>query len=141
MDDLASFDYRPTFDVPDMVSKTLRARYAPENSVTGALGRTVFDTGVLWEKLDMLEEHIQSDPTTQTLIVGSAAAGSTALSVGYVLWTIRGGYLAASLMSSLPAWQMVDPLPILDSLEDRTKLNKRQDEEEDKSLAALVAHA
>ncbi len=48
-----------------------------------------------------------------TLAVGTVAGLSTALSVGYVLWTIRGGYLVASLLSSTPLWAMVDPLPVL----------------------------
>ena len=38
---------------------------------------------------------------------------SSGLSVGYVLWLARGGVLAASLMSSVPAWASVDPLPVL----------------------------
>ena len=45
--------------------------------------------------------------------VGSATVMSTALSVGYAFWTIRGGYLLASALSSLSAWRMVDPLPVL----------------------------
>nr|MDJ0856297.1 hypothetical protein [Desulfobacterales bacterium] len=33
--------------------------------------------------------------------------------VGYVVWLMRGGMLLSSLLSSLPAWQLLDPLPIL----------------------------
>ena len=51
-------------------------------------------------------------------MVGSAAAVSVGLSVGYVVWLVRGGMLLASLLSSLPAWQLADPLPILAEKDD-----------------------
>jgi hypothetical protein len=39
--------------------------------------------------------------------------------VGYVLWLARGGFLLASLMSALPAWAMVDPMPVLAQMKRR----------------------
>jgi hypothetical protein len=38
------------------------------------------------------------------------------LSVGYVLWLVRGGILASSMLAALPTWQMLDPLPMLGRL-------------------------
>jgi hypothetical protein len=38
---------------------------------------------------------------------------SAGLSIGYVVWLVRGGVLISSMMSALPAWQMIDPMPIL----------------------------
>ena len=35
------------------------------------------------------------------------------LSVGYVVWLLRGGILVSSMLSAMPAWQMIDPLPVL----------------------------
>ena len=35
------------------------------------------------------------------------------MSIGYVVWLVRGGILMSSMLSALPAWQMIDPLPIL----------------------------
>jgi hypothetical protein len=37
------------------------------------------------------------------------------LSIGYVVWLVRGGVLVSSMLSALPAWQMIDPLPVLAS--------------------------
>lgn len=56
---------------------------------------------------------------------------STAVTVGYVYWTIRGGYLLASVMSSLPAWKLIDPLPVLAFIARRSseKAKKPEDEE------------
>jgi len=49
----------------------------------------------------------------KSAIVGSGAAVTTSLSVGYVAWLIRGGVLLSTMLSSLPAWQIIDPLPVL----------------------------
>jgi len=32
-----------------------------------------------------------------------------------VIWLIRGGVLLSSMLSALPAWQMLDPLPVVAS--------------------------
>jgi hypothetical protein len=46
-------------------------------------------------------------------VVASALVVTGGLTVGYVVWLLRGGLLLSSLLSSLPAWQIVDPLPVL----------------------------
>ena len=46
-------------------------------------------------------------------VVGSTFAVGGSLSVGYVVWLVRGGVLASSMLSALPAWQMIDPLPVV----------------------------
>ena len=38
---------------------------------------------------------------------------TSGVSIGYVVWLVRGGVLMSSMMSALPAWQMVDPMPVL----------------------------
>ena len=65
-------------------------------------------------------------------VVGSTIVASTGLSVGYVMWLLRGGVLVSSLLSSMPAWRLMDPLPVLANTAPRT------DEEEDDSLESLV---
>ena len=57
------------------------------------------------------ELQAQSELRRTTMASGVAAVGS--LSVGYVIWLVRGGVLMSSMLSALPAWQMVDPLPVL----------------------------
>lgn len=46
-------------------------------------------------------------------LVGSSEAVGASFSLGYVMWLLRSGVLATSLLSSLPAWRFVDPLPVL----------------------------
>ena len=40
------------------------------------------------------------------------------LSVSYIVWLARGGYLMTTLMAQLPAWRLIDPLPVLDRMSD-----------------------
>ncbi|QDU99025.1 cadherin-like domain-containing protein [Lignipirellula cremea] len=68
-----------------------------------------------WEKLDSLDSELQTNEPTLKLAVGSVAIASLAATVGYVFWTLKGGYLLASVLSQMPAWQFMDPLPIFDA--------------------------
>ena len=49
-----------------------------------------------------------------------------------MIWLLRGGVLLSSLLSSLPAWRLVDPLPVL------SRLSSDSDDEDDASLEELV---
>jgi hypothetical protein len=88
----------------------------------------------LSEELDRLRDSIEEQGRSDELVIASTAAASIGLSVGYVLWLLRGGIVASSLLSSLPAWRMVDPLPVLGRLGD-------DEEEDDESLQSLVARS
>ncbi|MBX2825161.1 MAG: hypothetical protein KTR33_10560, partial [Gammaproteobacteria bacterium] len=66
-------------------------------------------------------------------VVGTTTAITSGFSVGYILWLIRGGTLIGSVLSALPAWRFIDPLPVLDSMGD-------DDESGDsESLQSMVA--
>jgi len=55
-----------------------------------------------------------------------------ALSAGFVSWAIRGAGLFASLLTSLPAWRHMDPLPILKKKDEKEKekdWNIREDDD------------
>jgi hypothetical protein len=45
---------------------------------------------------------------------------------------VRGGALLSSLMASLPAWRMIDPLPIL------ANMGNGEDQSDDDSLDAMI---
>lgn len=43
----------------------------------------------------------------------TAGVGVTAgLTIGYVVWLVRGGVLFSSMLSALPVWQLIDPVPV-----------------------------
>jgi parallel beta-helix repeat protein len=75
----------------------------------------------LKDKLFADEVRKVRDEVTQTIkwdrnVVASTTAVSASLSIGYVIWLVRGGALLSSLLASIPAWRMMDPLPILGSM-------------------------
>ena len=73
------------------------------------------DPQLFWEKLDDFQEELQDDYALQ-FSAGTVAVASLAATVGYLFWMIKGGYLLAGIISQLPAWQFMDPLPIYDAV-------------------------
>ncbi|WP_436716681.1 DUF4347 domain-containing protein [Roseiconus lacunae] len=76
-----------------------------------------FDSMLVWEDIAKIQQQINSPTETTYVMAGTFAGFSSALSVGYVVWTVRGGLLATSLLAHLPAWSFVDPLLVLSDLE------------------------
>ena len=68
----------------------------------------------------------------EELLVGTSAITTTSLSVGYVLWMLRGGSLIASFVSTLPAWSAFDPLPFV---------NEMSEQQDSESLSNIVENA
>jgi CSLREA domain-containing protein len=81
-------------------------------------------------ELDRLREEQAQEATVTARVAGSVMVVTSGLSVGYVLWLLRGGVLLASLLTSLPAWRLVDPLPVL--------AHMGGDDEDDDSLQDMV---
>ena len=111
----------------------------PTEAVARAAIDQVFSTKLLFEQLDAFNQ-LESETRIRTLSIGAATAAATAFTVGYVYWTIRGGYIVASVLSAMTAWKLVDPLRLLvvdaDRISKREKRaskrdSKRQQEEEE----------
>jgi hypothetical protein len=77
------------------------------------IAQSTLDVSSLWERLDVFREDLAGDRRGFTVGVVITTGTLTLLTMGYAAWTIRGGYLLSSILASLPAWHMVDPLPIL----------------------------
>jgi hypothetical protein len=78
----------------------------------------------LVESLDRLRDEIDENTRQEHVVNGAAAAVGMSLTVGYLLWLARGGVLLSSLLASLPAWRLLDPLPVLG------RMNDDEDEDE-----------
>jgi hypothetical protein len=87
-------------------------------------------------ELNRMRETIVAEPTVEHRIVGSTVAVTGAMSVGYVIWLLRGGLLLSSLLSSLPAWHTMDPMPVL-----ARSNNSEEDGEDDDPLENLFGRA
>ena len=82
-------------------------------------------------QLDRLRSDVQEELLLDKSVTISVAGVSLGLSLVYVLWLIRGGVLMGSYLSALPAWRVLDPLPVL----------SRVDEEAEEDNEALDAVA
>jgi hypothetical protein len=92
------------------------------------------ETQALWKQLDNLSKDLNSSAkeSASTITVGTVAGLSTTLlSVGYVIWAIRGGSLLVTLLTTLPLWRWLDPLPVLESYERRKHPRDESDKEND----------
>ena len=70
----------------------------------------------LSREISKQQDNIDSQISGARALVGSTFTVSSGLSVGYVLYLLRGGAILSSVLSSLPAWRFVDPLPVLGTL-------------------------
>jgi len=82
--------------------------------------------------LDGLKEEAEDEIALNRVVASSAIAVTTGLSVGYVAWLLRSGVLLSSLLSSMPAWRILDPLPVLAG-----KLDDFEEEDEE-SLETII---
>jgi len=65
------------------------------------------------EEMDRVREQIRAEFNLDRTVAVSAAGVGLGASVIYVLWLIRGGVLMGSYLSAIPAWRVLDPLPVL----------------------------
>ncbi len=86
------------------------------------------------QELDKLRDDVHQDEEVAQAVRAGAAALTTSLSIGYVLWLLRGGILLSSLLTSLPAWRYIDPLPVLMHSES----TRQTDTTGDDSLEAMI---
>ena len=81
-------------------------------------------------QLDRMRDGLQDDLDLNRNVTISVAGVSLGLSLVYVLWLIRGGVLMGSYLSALPAWRVLDPLPVLSRVDDEVP-------EDDEALDAV----
>ncbi len=93
----------------------------------------------LLNSLDQARDTLKNISETEQMYVVSSLAASTGLSVGYVIWLLRSGVLLTALLSTVPAWQFVNPLLILDApaRKRRKKGGKNQNLSEEDSLETM----
>ncbi|MDO6420578.1 DUF4347 domain-containing protein [Amphritea sp. 2_MG-2023] len=87
--------------------------------------------------IDQLQQEAKQQHALNTMMVGGSIALSSGLSVGYVIWLARSGVLLSTVLTSLPAWRFIDPLPIL-SKTSADENNAEGVEQDDESLGSMV---
>jgi hypothetical protein len=102
------------------------------------LEKTLHQSGLPGE-LDRLRGEVEQKGKIEQTVIASTVAVTTGLSVGYVVWLLRGGLLLASLLSSLPAWHLFDPLPVLSRV--KRSNEEQQDDASDDPLERMFDRA
>jgi len=92
---------------------------------------TVLTTSGFLADLDRIRDTTSEANNLEQQRVASSIAVSTGLSIGYVAWLIRSGVLLSTVLSSLPAWHFVDPLPVLGTTIAARAKEVEQDDEDD----------
>ncbi|MBC7377142.1 MAG: hypothetical protein H7346_06850, partial [Burkholderiaceae bacterium] len=103
----------------------------PAATAASADMQRTFRSPVFVEKLDRMREDVRKELNLDKTVALSAGAVSFGVSLIYVLWLIRGGVLMGSYLSAMPAWRVLDPLPVLPNSDAGT-------DEDDDSLEAAI---
>jgi len=99
-----------------------------------ALRTDLHDSG-LTRELDRIQEDLGRQALFEQATAGTVFVSSTSLAVGYVMWLFRGGALLSGFLSSMAAWQLADPLPVLAHALAR---RRGEGDDDDDSLESLV---
>ncbi len=86
-----------------------------------------FDAYYLWEQMEDPEKNDFMGLSDVQMSVGAITVLGT---FGYLIWSLRGGVLIAAVMSQLPTWQLIDPLPVLETYENGREKNERDEFDE-----------
>lgn len=85
------------------------------------------------QELDSLRQDLSSTIAGTGVVTGGILVATSTFSVGYVIWAMRTGFLMASVLSSLPAWQTFDPVPLLNQMDDEGEVG-----DEDAAVEAMM---
>lgn len=66
----------------------------------------------LAHRLDASARWLQDASNRRSAELAAGAGVTAGLTIGYVVWLVRGGILVSSMLSALPVWQMLDPVPV-----------------------------
>ncbi|MDR4481114.1 MAG: tandem-95 repeat protein [Nitrospira sp.] len=99
-----------------------------ETYIPAKLGRAlVKELNTMTEALQRAMDERQEQ---MTLTAKTAGGVSLVLSVGYLAWLLRGGWLLASLLATMPTWHHFDPLPVVRAARRREKLERESSQGE-----------
>ena len=103
----------------EMVVEESEIRNLELNSIVGISMNTEY-------LIDQLQEADRYETSLEDIKM-TVGALTTLGTLGYVFWTLRGSALMALALAQLPSWQMIDPLPVLESYSSKNG-EKKQDE-------------
>ncbi|KPK36236.1 MAG: hypothetical protein AMK70_03075, partial [Nitrospira bacterium SG8_35_1] len=93
--------------------------------------------------IEILRNAVESIEGQEKIIIKTVVGGTVILSVGLATWILRGGSLAASVLTTMPIWKGFDPLNVLPltKKERRKKIKElRASEDDEKKTNREVAN-
>jgi hypothetical protein len=82
---------------------------------------------ILWQALDDMKHQMSGldESSNRSFLISSVTGGSgLLLTTGLISWVLRGGALASTLLTTVPLWRGVDPLPLLAGRKKKKKKEK-----------------
>jgi hypothetical protein len=86
------------------------------------------------QEIDKSREEMNQKIVLDKNVIASSVAASAGVSLGYVIWLLRGGVLLSSLVAAMPAWRSIDPFPVLANL-------NNTDDQDDETLQSMLERA
>jgi hypothetical protein len=86
---------------------------AEYSNLAGERSAQLLRSNDVLRQLDELQRQMTESTDEQHTVVASSVVVTAGLSAGYVVWLVRGGVLVSSMLSALPAWQLIDPMPVM----------------------------
>ena len=131
--DLAALEADAQNRSQNMMGLMSHGSYVP----TGNSPASLAANSPLWRDLDDMQEQAKSEHKMH-VVAGTASLVSLGMSVMYFMWAVRAGSVVSSLLSSMPAWKLVDPLPILDQMSAGYRGRKRDGVDDVETLVWMV---
>ena len=119
----------------DLVLRATNAQPLRDASASSAYARAegLLRDPVFLRSIAQIDEQARTALDLDRQIIATSVVATGGLSIGYVIWLLRGGALLSSMLASMPAWRLVDPLPVL------ATLDGRRDAVDDVSLQEMVS--
>jgi hypothetical protein len=76
--------------------------------------------------LESMARQMGSRNGGESVSVRAVRHAFVTITVGYVVWSLRGASLLASLLTSMPLWRSLDPLPILENRSKSSQQKKKR---------------
>jgi hypothetical protein len=139
-------ELRTTGPAPRAILRAESAQFVPGPASNQRLepGTYTIRAADLNKHITQILDQVDAELRVTRTIAGTAAIATAACSVGYVVWTVQSGVLAASYLSGLSVLRSMDPLPILEFWEaKRARIRRRRPDadpdDDDEDIRSLLA--
>ncbi|MGH8525250.1 MAG: cadherin repeat domain-containing protein, partial [Gammaproteobacteria bacterium] len=120
-----------------LIAQQILSRIAPDQGRATGIEDDIRASAKLWGAIDRMKAEMDTDQGRLNNELAVFTGAGVVFSVGVVAWLLRGGSLLAALLSTMPLWRGLDPLPILAYRRTKDDEKRRQPAQEDASIEGL----